>query len=918
MKNYLRQALCSIITLQFVMQPLAQAEARSDSSKKLLNAAANLALVSNEPEIGSPLVDDLREQGYYSDIRTIIGAQTRIEAMQTYRDMPSSPITIHHSVEDKYRSVVKRLALEQSLNSLFVFSTLTPYVGPLDGIDRNTISKMSSTYPSLAKVLETYSRNLSISDAERKQIWKAAVEAIIWKGFEIGAIAEQSGKYKEQVLKIEQELPNASEGQRTEYLRQKDDLTKKIYVLDVEVDRRISEQPLFAFLTLSVQSADHSVDIPLYAYLRDFHNTHVIDDGANAKIETESKDFNRLRSEVLMIIKLNSQPFLWKVQSFITSIVQGGDETLAPLTALRLDALEHIQLIVEELRQQNQYGNDQPTMDDFSEVNQKIENDYGFEAGKYNAYTAENLVNVITTGIVAAELYKLAGRVAFLKGAQASVQAAITKSAEKLVEKAGSRFIVARVAGWGARSLTIGSRFLGPVGWVASSLPLVYDLKKGYDRKTYRKFLKNYIPEAFAAGVVGIKFAEYAQGVDDRIIDIHIIAECVTTLVMMNRYKGVRWAEKLVSAGAKVSTATQLLTRWSRWSRLYKKSHFEVLGGIISNSISSVSTMTSGAAKLILKSFKGLTAKGIVNAAKRNGSHLAFIGGSIAMGFDSHFVNQGYGHVFWGVPKRAWVQSDNTAEFFESLGQQFRHAFLESAPAQIDIVSIGVSDAILTFGATNPNMTQIQLGHYYGWVAAGTDFVGQATLAFLRQDGEHDMQKAIDAVDWQRALIHYSFVSTFSTWKHLALYVPILNRALQPLVRKTINGPFLRTMVRASESQMLSRKLALVMARNERGSALWLSKFMLSLGSNWVGNTGFIEIAAILKKNSSDVPTPLEKQVIEKAKMAFNKIGLEWNEQNILQAVSSLQAYTNEVGALKSQISHALVAEEDAEDFATE
>lgn len=910
--NILKKSLVYLLCFQLITAPTFAKEHEPSEKEilELLKSAAELEASAKEATLALPLFEELTSQALSDDTQKLLLLEQYrdVSLEKSARSRSGIAYEDYNTVQDKFRWITVRVALDSAIRSWHFYSSLAQTRFSIQSLPTNSRKLIEERYPALLSIMVELEANTYSRSYEVTKLQEAVAQALLHKGLEIGALTEKSSGFKLEIAQIELSLPETSDMERPAKLAKKEELGKMAFTLDTEVDRRLSEQTAYTFLT-----QDYGNGEPLFQYIWQQQQSLL---GANGKINLESREVQLLEAQIKRFISKTAGQLSQQTVAFITAATLGKDEVIAPLVGLRMQALEMIDIEIQHLSSQGLYKSSMPQLEAFVVFNNSIERQFGFDFGRYNAYTAQDFLNVIIAGMVAAELVKLAAHVPALKSSTKAIQSAARagmKHTLKAVEGAGA---IGRGAGQiAARTVGVVGRFANPVIFVGTSLPLLYEFDVYITKKNYRTFLKNYLPSAYVTGNASYNYATFSEEVDDSMVEIIAVSEAIMILFLANRFKTHSWSQSAKAVSSNAKNVVALGTQWSRWKNIYQKSHIETLMAMLATATQTTLSAAGTAGRAITGALKPSQ---LWRLMKSNSSKIAFVGGSLTMAADAHLEAQGYGHLIWldfdgltdpnkkfviGSIRSTFERTNGIGEFFSSMLSQFKSVWETSEQAQIDLLSIGLSEVALTYSAENPKMNMVQIAHFYSWVSIVSDVGGQVFLSQTREGNENKLlEESVEEVDWARALIHYSFVATFSTWKYLYLYVPLLDRATKPLVRRYISGNAFRVLQTASRSHLISRRLALKLSQIERGTSLWTATYLMSLVNNWVGNTGFILIAGVMKKNSSDVPPPLVKELKEKVMNDLAGYNIEWTSESIRQLTQNLESEIAEIKALKAEL----------------
>lgn len=855
----------------------------------------------------------------YQDIQAIVSSLTVTDVAPSVHVKVGPVVTHTNAPNTKFLSVSQIIAASRALQALHFHRSLSGRYKDIQ-ISEESLGTLNKIAPALAKYQREVEARPDISQAYREEFQAATVRALIWKADEVGALAERLSELNDELLELYSDMPDIPDVERVAADERLTFLTTSVFSLKVEIDRRLAEQPAYVYLTWPVRVSGSEDPISFYALIRE-KLTAMTKSSADNKIHVDDTQFKALEAEVQKLMMIHHPTVQSRLVDFFEAMLTSGEGGIAPLASARYEAIALIGQVIDELKSKGEYPANQPGLSEFENVNAELEKEYGFRDGEYNDYSEGNLVQAVVSGMVAAELTFYASKVASLQSANAAIKAVAKSASEKLLDYQ-AKAVAGKVglAAGGRFFAHVGLRAVGalnPIVLVGSSLPLAYDGYKYYDRKQYRKFLKSYVPASHIAGLNSSAFSKFAQNVDDSLVGIYYVMESVTTVYLGSRFGAASWLSRVGGGASAVAGGSKTLIAGLMNFRSIAPAFYQnhVKGLLLATGHLAVNPRLLGPASHQL-------ARAVAVFGAKQSLHIPFIFGSITMAMDVHWRHQGYGISGYdgnyailsgvlGVIGRSIRNADcvpsvvvldfimegevacEPAVMWSELVRQYRNAFVDSTQASMDVASIAISDAVLSYGAADPKLSSVQLGHLYAWVSAASDVGAQLLVhtALAEEGEEKSVGEAWEQIQWGRVLIHYAMVSTFSTWKMLHFYKPLVegNTAIvrNGLIQQIRSGadalrssaariPMTGTL-RNSARRGLRRTAAALLDHPTTGIAVYTS----SLLSNWIGNAMFIYVAMVLKSNSANIPPPLTPEVVEQMKQLFAKNGLEYNLDNI-------------------------------------
>ncbi len=892
----MRQILSFVLILNLTLSLPVYSENtdRKDAlSVELAFQLSRLKTYHQQPLGKSPVFEMLSAYEENKDIRDILLKKETFFTQFNPQIINDFTLKSKNKPREKFIQIARRMALTKAIDSLFLYQSLVHGFKRREFILEELKDKISEQYPGLSTFLEAHIEIYKdFNESEWKTLQDAVVKSIILKGMSIGALEEK-------VLELDKELEvlhiSLKEAPISE--REKIDIDilekqKMRYALLIEIDSQLADSPFYSLLTEKVQVfGDHTSQSKksLSLFLREFHDIQIYYLGV---LDFKHQSYAKIKEQMLAFIEKKIPHYIADIESFIKALFDREGEALAPLIALRQSTVQKIDETIKQLKAENLYKKNLPTIEDYDHISNHLGRRYGFDIDRYNTMTTKEMMHVFLTSFGLAQAAKWTTK-----------HVSWGKSWRGLVGNK-SRMVFGQLGRKGATWLAswVGTPLV-TLGFTAVELN---SLRNWIKKTNYRQFLKGYLTSGNKAGVVPHEYAKFASEYDNRDITWMAVASTIAIYALFRRYKNFSITNKFRPVG-----------KWGRscfrLGRGFLRGHRQAVRQIVMSRSKNV--LADGT--LRLKEGLRLRMNGVWLGKQL--TNLSIVAASVGIMMSVHYKRAGFGHLTSAISRSARNAFLTESTFMNEMWDTFSRVYFDNRQAYMDLISVSVADTIITMGSNGPiinsssvlaqsgsAVTRLSsangkiLSHRYGSVG----FLGEIfSQYFAKQkmdpfDSSSYKQKqrwgVLDEITWERPLFHYAFSASFGYLKYMHAFVPIRNRMLRPYMQKIIN--------RHSSYRLdnLPNKLlpfaALHLSENKLKSyGIWsLSNFVLSLGSSSIGNTSFVwsinDLREVLNNNRA-----LKKSLIERVEEGLAEQNLEYTEDVLEDLVNQVKIVADEI-----------------------
>lgn len=790
-------------------------------------------------------------------------------------------VTQTNTSRQKFIQIARRIALTKAIDSLFLYQSLIHGRERRHFISSELRDKISEQYSGLGDFLEMYiSVHEDFDETEWQTLQEAALKSLILKGMSVGALEQRVEELDGELNILQASLKEASISERESIDIDILEKQKMRYALLVEIDSQLAESSSYSLLTEKVQVHGDRSEKSLSLFLREFHDIQIYNLGV---LDFEHESYEKIKEQLEVFLQERLPQYVSDIESFIEALFDREEEAIAPLIALRQSTIQRIDEEVKQLKEENLYNQDLPSIEDYELVSHKLGRRYGFDVDRYNTMTTAEMMRVFLTSLTLAQAAKWTSK--NVRWGNSWKTLARNKS-NRVFHRLGRRG-----AAWLAKWLG------GPLVVAGFTAVELNDLRNWIRKSNYREFLKGYLTSGHKAGIVPYEYAKFASEYDNTDITWMAVASAIATYVLFRRYKNFSINKKIRPVG-----------EWGRnlfrLGRGFLRGHQQAVRQIITTRSKNV--LANGALRLK----KGLELRMNGVWLGKQLTNLSIVAASVGIMMNVHYNRAGFGHVTSAIYRSARNAFTTESTFMEEMWDTFARVYFDNKQAYMDLVSVSVADTIITMGSNSPiNISSVTSGgitpaasgkilsHRYGSVG----FLGEIFSQYFAQqkidpfDSQSDNQKkrwgVLDEITWERPLFHYAFSASFGYLKYMHAFVPIRNRMLRPYMQRIIKD----RRIPLNVSNKALPFAALHLSENKLKSyGIWsLTNFVLSLGSSAIGNTSFVESISNLKDVLNN-NRALRESLIERVETGLAEQNLEYTESVLEDLVNQVKVFADE------------------------